>query len=97
MMKCLITYLTIEEDELHLDECQNHSRYWGKGLDDISTGTVFFELEELTEFETGVHHASNPESNSTEAEVKTAVPHCSLLLPAAPHRLKSLKLIFLYI
>lgn len=68
-----ITHLIIEEDEVHLDENEGHSRSRCESEHDIVALGITFELEVLSKFEAGIDHRADTKRHCAHPKVEASV------------------------
>ena len=68
------TYLIVQEHELNLHECQQHSGAGSQYQQRVITVGISREI--LTDLESRIHHASNSESYKSKSQtlLRTVVP-----------------------
>lgn len=67
------THLVIQKYEVHLDEDEGHSRGRRERQHDIVTFGVLFQLEVLTEFQSGVDHRADAERHGAHSQIEATV------------------------
>ena len=59
-------YFGIEEDKVHLYECENHTGGRGHSSHDVTAARVIRHFKELSEFQSRIDHAPNSKNCSSE-------------------------------
>lgn len=67
------THLIVQEYEVHLDEDEGHSRGRRECQHDVVTLGVLFQLEVLTEFQSGINHWADTKRHGAHSQVEATV------------------------